>query len=62
MNQSSTMIFRRQLLKAGGFGMLNLAMPGVVAARVNVNQAPRHGAAEFTRPITTGQPILDLFG
>lgn len=34
---SSGLISRRGLLQAGGFGLLNLSMPGMVAARVDAN-------------------------
>src|SRR5439155_14983618 len=43
--QPSTLISRRRLLQAGGLGFLNLAVPGMVAARVNGNQSLRGGAA-----------------
>jgi Protein of unknown function (DUF1501) len=41
---SSSMISRRQLLQLGGIGMLNLSLPGVVAARVE--EPAQRGAAE----------------
>src|SRR5713226_9004634 len=44
--QPSTMISRRRLLQAGGIGVLNLAIPGMVAASVNGNKALGGGAAE----------------
>ncbi len=44
--QPSTMISRRRLLQAGGIGVLNLAVPGMVAASVNGNKALGGGAAE----------------
>jgi len=46
MRQPSTMISRRRLLQAGGIGVLNLAIPGMVAASVNGNKALGGGAAE----------------
>ncbi len=42
----ATLISRRQLLQAGGLGVLNLATPGLVAASVGANQSFRGGAAE----------------
>src|SRR5437879_594336 len=44
--QPYTMISRRRLLQAGGIGVLNLAIPGMVAASVNGNKALGGGAAE----------------
>jgi hypothetical protein len=44
--RSSAMLSRRQLLQAGGIGMLNLSLPGMVAARVGGGQKPSGGAAE----------------
>src|SRR5262245_31469013 len=41
----STMLSRRRLLQAGGLGILNLGLPGTVAARVDPGQAHK-GAAE----------------
>src|SRR4051794_36798048 len=43
---SSHLLSRRQLLQAGGVGALTMALPGMVAARVNANQPPRGVAAE----------------
>jgi hypothetical protein len=43
--ESPSLISRRQLLQAGGIGILNLSIPGMVMARVGANSAPR-GAAE----------------
>ncbi len=43
---SSNLLSRRQLLQAGGIGALTMALPGMVAARVNANQPPRGSAAE----------------
>src|SRR5262245_16355237 len=40
------LISRRRLLQAGGFGALSLAVPGVVAARVDGDRPPRGVAAE----------------
>lgn len=42
---SKVKISRRQLLHAGGLGMLSMGLPGLVAARVDGNR-PRQGAAE----------------
>lgn len=43
---SSTLLSRRRLLQAGGLGALNLAVPGMVAARVDADQGLRGIAAE----------------
>jgi len=43
---SSATISRRRLLQVGATGMLNLAIPGMVAARVDGNRASHGGAAE----------------
>src|SRR5215831_2286350 len=45
-SRSSALISRRRLLQAGGLGALNLALPGMVAARVDGKQALRGVAAE----------------
>lgn len=44
--QSSKLFSRRQLLQAGSFGAMNLALPGMVAARVDAEQGLRGIAAE----------------
>src|SRR5262249_22705068 len=44
--QPSALISRRRLLQAGGLGALHLALPGMVAARVDGGRAPRGHAAE----------------
>jgi Protein of unknown function (DUF1501) len=44
--QPSSLISRRRLLQGGGLGLLNLAIPGMVAASVNGNRALGSGAAE----------------
>ncbi len=44
--QHSTLISRRRLLQAGGFGALSLGLPGTVAAAVNGNRGLGSGAAE----------------
>jgi len=44
--QPSTLISRRRLLQAGGLGALNLALPGMVAARVDGNRVLGRGADE----------------
>src|SRR3954451_2045384 len=43
---SPNLLSRRQVLQAGGIGALTMALPGMVAARVNANQPPRGIAAE----------------
>jgi Protein of unknown function (DUF1501) len=43
--RSSAMISRRRVLQAGGVGLLNMSLPGMVAARLSGNQG-RKGAAE----------------
>src|SRR5215475_5605131 len=45
-NPSPDRLSRRQLLQAGGIGALTMALPGMVAARVDANQPPRGIAAE----------------
>src|SRR5476651_1308713 len=44
--QMSSSISRRRLLQAAGVGALNLAVPGMVAARVDGGQTRRQGPAE----------------
>src|SRR4029079_11763196 len=41
---STSKLSRRQLLQAGGIGMLSMGVPGTVTARVDGN-ASRHGGA-----------------
>ncbi len=43
---SSALISRRGVLQAGGLGVLNLAVPGMVAVRMDNGQAHKAGAAE----------------
>src|SRR6266404_5983287 len=43
---TKTLLSRRQLLQAGAVGALNLALPGLVAARVDANRSLGQGAAE----------------
>lgn len=43
---TGTLLSRRQLLRAGAVGGLNLATPGLVTARVNTNRPLGSGAAE----------------
>ncbi len=43
---SSLSISRRQLLQLGGAGLLNLSLPGMVAARVDAMDGPSGGAAD----------------
>ena len=45
MSTSGT-VTRRRLLQSGGLGALNLATPGLVAARVDGGETRRGGAAE----------------
>ena len=40
------MISRRRLLQLGGAGLLNLSLPGIVAARVDAMGGPGGGAAD----------------
>ena len=44
--QNATKISRRQLLKAGGIGALTMALPGTIAANVDVERGMRGSAAE----------------
>ena len=57
---------RRQALIVGGLGTLSMGMPGAFAATtyhalgVPLN-APQNNSG-ISRPITTGKPIMELFG
>ncbi len=44
--QPSLAMSRRRLLQAGGIGVLNLSIPGMIAARVDANPGSRVGASE----------------
>jgi hypothetical protein len=44
--QNATKMSRRQLLKAGGIGALTMALPGTIAANVDVERGMRGSAAE----------------